>query len=123
MHGAQRPPQGVGNVDGAQAVEKPRRRSAAMRGGGARRQTLTGLVIAEHSDAEVLAVQEALTGLEQESPDHAQIVMLRFFGGLTVAETATALGTSVSSVARRWRFCRSWLRKHMGIEPADGPAP
>ncbi len=104
-------------------VEEARRRCAAMRGGGARRQTLTGLVIAEHSDADVLAVHEALSRLEQESPDHAQIVMLRFFGGLTVAETATALGTSVSSVGRRWRFCRSWLRKRMGTAPADGPTP
>ena len=79
-------------------------------------------MIAEHSDAEVLAVQEALTRLEQESPDHAQVVELRFFGGLTVAETATALGTSVSSVGRRWRFCRAWLRKRMGSEPADRAA-
>ena len=99
-------------------VEDVRRRAAAMRSG--RRETLTGLAIAGNSDDEVLAVQKGLNGLEQESPDHARVVVLRFFGGLTVEETATALGTSVSSVERRWRFCRAWLRKRIRGEPTTG---
>ena len=64
-------------------------------------------------DDDVLAVHEALAGLEQESPDHAQVVVLRFFCGLTMEETATALATSLSSVERRWRFCKAWLRPQM----------
>ena len=97
-------------------VEEARRRSARKRGGDSQRQTLTGLGVAEHSDADVLAVHEALAELERDNPEHARIVVLRFFGGLTTEETASALDTSVSSVARRWRFCRAWLRRHMGDE-------
>ena len=95
-------------------VEEARRRDALKRGGGARNETLhTGLVHMVDSDADVLAVHEALAGLEAESPDHAQVVVLRFFGGLTMEETAAALGTSLSSVERRWRFCKAWLRRQM----------
>ena len=59
-------------------------------------------------------VHDLLAELERELPDHARVVLLRFFAGLTVEETADALSTSVSSVERLWRFGRAWLRSRMG---------
>ena len=70
-----------------------------------------------------ILMYSVFTGLHYFATDAWHVVVLRFFGGLTTAETAAALGTSVSSVGRRWRFCRSWLRKRMGSEPVDTPAP
>jgi RNA polymerase sigma factor (TIGR02999 family) len=67
------------------------------------------------SDAEeLLDVHLALERLAELSERQARIVELRFFGGLTVAETAEALGLSVPTVVRDWRFARAWLRRELG---------
>ena len=58
---------------------------------------------------EILAVDEALTKLNQEDPDLAKIVNLRYFAGMTVPETAAALGVSPSTVDRQWACARAWL--------------
>ncbi len=105
-------------------VEEARRRNALKRGGGGRGETLpTGLVHPAEDDDELLAVHETLALLEQELPDHARVVLLRFFAGLTVEETADVLSTSVSSVERRWRFGRAWLRRRLGSDTAEVVPP
>ena len=59
---------------------------------------------------DVLAVNEALEQLERDDPRKRQIVNLRYFAGLSVEETAAALGISVAAVEREWRFIRAWLK-------------
>jgi RNA polymerase sigma factor (TIGR02999 family) len=63
--------------------------------------------------AEILALDEAIAKLERDEPDAAQVVKLRFFAGLSVEETATALGVSDRTVKREWRFARAWLFEQM----------
>jgi RNA polymerase sigma factor (sigma-70 family) len=61
----------------------------------------------------VLALDDALERLAALDPDKARVVELRFFGGLSSEETAAALGTSPSTVARDWRFARAWLHREL----------
>jgi DNA-directed RNA polymerase specialized sigma24 family protein len=64
---------------------------------------------AEPDPQEVLAVDEALAKLAKEDPRGAQVVVLRYFGGLTELETAAILDVSESTVVRDWKFARTWL--------------
>ena len=64
-------------------------------------------------DLDVLALDEALQRLSTLDPQKAQVVDLRFFAGLSVEETAAALGVSASTVAREWAFSRIWLHREM----------
>lgn len=113
--------QGRGHFFGAAAramrdilVEHARRKGARKRGAGRERVELDGAVLAGEAPAdEVLALDEALRTLEAEDPAKAEIVILRYFGGLTNEEVAVALGTSPGSVQRQWRYIRAWLRKHL----------
>ena len=67
----------------------------------------------EPPDEHVLAVDEALERLEARSPEKARLVELRYFAGLSVDETAAALGTSAASVERDWRFVKAWLQEEL----------
>ena len=69
---------------------------------------------AEDRGPELLALDSALTSLETLDPRQARIVELRFFGGLSVEETAEATGTSTATVKREWRTARAWLRREIG---------
>lgn len=106
-------------------VDAARRKASLKRGANFRRVELefAGFVI-EPPREDILAVDEALKILEREDPEKAQIVQLRYFIGLSVAETAEALGLSQTTVERRWRFIRAWLRRHLSefdlSETADG---
>jgi DNA-directed RNA polymerase specialized sigma24 family protein len=62
----------------------------------------------------VLAVQGALTELEVRDPLKAQIVLLRYFTGLTMDETAAVLGMAERTLDRQWRYIRAWLMKRLG---------
>lgn len=75
---------------------------------------------AEKSDS-IVALEEALQKLEKESERQARIVECRFFGGMSVEDTATALGISARTVKREWSFARAWLRRE--IQSSFGPAP
>ncbi len=66
--------------------------------------------------AEMLAVDEALSKLEQEDPRKAEVVMLRYFAGLTGDETAQALGLSPRTVDSEWRFAKAWLHRELSSE-------
>lgn len=95
-------------------VDAARRRNREKRGGKMAQQSLSGLELAESEwDMEVLELNDALLELERQSAEHAEIVRLHFFSGLTFSECADLLGISLSSVERRWRFARAWLRAKM----------
>ena len=64
--------------------------------------------------ANVLAVHEALEELERQDALLAQIVLLRYFSGLTTAQTAEVLGLAERTLARKWRYVRAWLLKRLG---------
>ena len=66
-------------------------------------------------------MDEALEALAKIDPRKAKVVELRFFGGLSVAETAAVLEISGESVARDWRLARAWLARELGKEKPDGP--
>jgi RNA polymerase sigma-70 factor, ECF subfamily len=92
-------------------VDAARRRNAQKRGGGEVVFVTSSNAPAEKglSMEEVLAVHEVLEELETFSPRQAKMIECRFFGDLTVAETAAALGVSESAIERDWRAARAWL--------------
>ena len=100
-------------------VEQARRKSRLKHGGGKRRADIQLDALAEEPDTtEVLAVDGALEELERLDARSARVVVLRYFGGLTEAETAAVLGVSESTVVREWRYARTWLyRKMRASEP------
>jgi RNA polymerase sigma factor (sigma-70 family) len=57
----------------------------------------------------MLEIEDALAKLEAEHPDHATVVKLRYFIGMTISECADALGVATPTVERRWRYARAWL--------------
>ena len=99
-------------------VEQARSKNFVKRGGGAQRISLdeTAIVSAGRS-AEVIAVDEALTDLESWDPRKGKIVELRFFGGLSIEETAEVLRVSPTTVQREWRSAKAWL--HRAISEGD----
>ena len=102
-------------------VQRARARKAAKRGGAPVRVTLQeDLVSAEAPDIDVLALDEALTRLAALDPEQARIVELRYFGGLTVEETAEVIGISPATVKRQWAMARAWLKRAIDCAPEDG---
>ena len=98
-------------------VEQARRRTAVKRGGQVERSDLAPAEIAApQRDERLLAVHDALDNLANQDPEAATLVKLRFFGGMTTAEAATALGLSVRSAHDLWAYARSWLRRHLQSE-------
>lgn len=103
-------------------VEHARRRNFAKRGGGAQKVALDeAAVVSAGRSAEVIAVEEALTDLESWDPRKGKIVELRFFGGLSIEETAEVLKISPTTVQREWRSAKAWLYRAIseegGVEP------
>lgn len=95
-------------------VEQSRRKATAKRGGDQRRVDCDHVEpFVEPPSQEILAIDEAVRRLEQEDPRKGQIVNLRCFARMTMAETAEALGISVATVGREWRFIRSWLEREL----------
>ncbi len=95
-------------------VDHARKHRAQKRGGDRHRITLDeGLVADSRRQEDVLALEEALVKLAQLDPRQAQMVEQRFFGGLSVAETAIVLGMSKRSAEREWTMIRSWLRREL----------
>ncbi len=102
-------------------VDHARARRAFKRGGEAARVTLdeAALVTDKHSE-ELLALNEALERLAAQDPRKSQIVELRYFGGLTVEETARFLKMSRRSVEREWTMAKAWLYRALsGDEPNE----
>jgi RNA polymerase sigma factor (TIGR02999 family) len=98
-------------------VERARARGAAKRGGDDIRVTLDDAIAATDDQAvDVLALDDALTRLAAIDPKHARVVELRFFGGLTVEETADAMQTSPATVKRQWTLAKAWLMRELRQE-------
>lgn len=95
-------------------VERARARGRLKRGGGRRRVNLDNLVVAIDAPGDdLLALDEALQQFEADYPREHRIVMLRFFAGMTNAETADAMGVPLRTVERDWRFARAWLQQNL----------
>jgi RNA polymerase sigma factor (sigma-70 family) len=67
-------------------------------------------------DLDILALDHALDGLAAIAPDKARVVELRYFGGLSVEETAAFMGIAPVTVKRYWTFARAWLRRALAPE-------
>ena len=95
-------------------VDAARRRMRYKRGGDQRQVTFDEATLAVGGfSVEVLALDEALTRLAAHYPRQAQVVECRFFAGLSVDETASALDTSPRSVVRDWTLARAWLFREL----------
>jgi RNA polymerase sigma factor (TIGR02999 family) len=91
-------------------VDYARKRHFAKRGGNARHVSLDeAAVIAGERAAEMIALDEALRDLAEIAPEQSRIVELRFFGGLTIEETAEVMKLSVDKVKRDWSMAKTWL--------------
>jgi RNA polymerase sigma factor (TIGR02999 family) len=103
-------------------VEQARKHGRLKRGGDRKRLTLDeNAVCAEEQADDLVALDEALRELEQRDRDGAEVVMLRYFAGLTIEQAAQAMGTSRATVDRSWHFARAWLRKRiLGDEDGAG---
>lgn len=99
-------------------VDHARRRGYRKRGGEAQRVTLhEDLVTTADAACDVIALDRALDALAQVDPRKSRMVELRFFGGLSVEETAKVLDVSPDTVKRDWRLAKLWLLRELEGEP------
>jgi len=97
-------------------VDYARRRRAAKRGPECRvelDESIGGFDVAEKQGVDVLALDDALIQLSRRDAQQGRIVEMRFFGGLTVGETAEALDISAATVKRDWTMAKAWLTREM----------
>lgn len=100
-------------------VSYANRRKTTKRGGGLREVPLDDAVaVARERSEELLALEEALRRLETEDPRPVRVVECRFFGGMSIEETAEALGVSPATVKRDWTVARAWLHRELSSETA-----
>lgn len=96
-------------------VEHARSRGRVKRGGGRGKLALDVLdLAAADSPTEIVALDEAVRRLNERDPVAGQVVRLRFYAGLSVEQTAAAMGISERTVKREWQFARAWLHRAMG---------
>lgn len=101
-------------------VDHARSRGYAKRGGSSHRVTFDeGALISQPQDPDLLALDEALSRLSAIDPRKAQIVELRYFGGLSVEETAEVLNVSAVTVMREWSKAKAWLFRELSPETSD----
>jgi RNA polymerase sigma factor (TIGR02999 family) len=108
-------------------VDQVRRKSRLKRGGDRQREGMEGNEPAETNfeipDVDVIALDEALDRMKTEHPRAAEVLMLRYFAGLTGHQIADVLNTSERTIERDWRFARAWLRQDLSSAvdaPQDG---
>jgi len=102
-------------------VDFARAQKNQKRGGALRRVTLDqNLPIASETPEDVIAIDEALTSLAAQYERKSQVVELRFFGGLSVEETADVLKISQETVMRDWKFAKNWLVRELSRSSASG---
>lgn len=94
-------------------VDHARSRNALKRGGGNGSLVLDEALFSREREPELIALDDALTGLETLDRRQSQVVELRFFGGLSVEETAEVVGISPATVKREWQLARAWLRREV----------
>ncbi|HEY7617880.1 MAG TPA: sigma-70 family RNA polymerase sigma factor [Terriglobales bacterium] len=97
-------------------VDHARTRNAAKRGDGVCKVTLAEEVVGAGSrDVDVVALDEALTGLSKLDPQQGRIVELRFFAGLSIEDTSEVLKISPATVKRDWAMAKAWLHREMRV--------
>lgn len=95
-------------------VDHARKRQSVKRGSGGQQVTLsTALISTEGAHAEILDMDRALEKLAAVDPQAARLVELRYFGGLTCEEAAEVMDVSITTVERKWRAARTWLRREL----------
>jgi len=95
-------------------VDFARERGYQKRGGGIHHVSFDeALVVGREPDESLVALDEALSGLAEFDPRKSQVVELRFFGGLSIEETAEVLHVSAETVRRDWRLAKAWLRRYL----------
>ncbi len=104
-------------------VDHARERNTAKRGGKAQKVTLIESDSASQPDVEIMALDEALSGLAAMDERKAKIIELRFFGGLSIDDTAEVLETSRKTVVREWRRARAWLYDRLEPRPRKPSRP
>jgi RNA polymerase sigma-70 factor, ECF subfamily len=96
-------------------VDHARAHTAGKRGGSMRRVNLDDArLVTPIADVDLLALDEALTRLAALDPQQSRVVELRYFGGLTMEETAEVLHISPATVGREWRMAKAWLSAELG---------
>ena len=106
-------------IDAADSGRARAARGAQKRWAGLDRVTLTdALAVAHHQDMMLPALDEALERLEQIDAEQARIIELRYFAGLSIEETADALGMSPATLKRRFALARAWLFRELSQPPA-----
>ncbi len=102
-------------------VERARARNAAKRGGSRVRISLSDAVATTgEMSLDLLALDQALTRLAALDPDHARIVELRFFAGLSIEECAETMAISPATVKRGWNLAQAWLKRELQREGRHG---
>lgn len=101
-------------------IDRARRRKAVRHGGAIRRTGFAEdiIVVSEARDDEILAVHEILDRLALVEPRKAELVKMRYFIGMTIEETAEALGISTPTAKRDWTYARAWLFRE--LQRSDG---
>jgi len=101
-------------------VDHARSRHAAKRGGSDIRLPLAeAMVVLPGPDLDFVALDEALSKLAEIDPQQIQVVELRFFSGLSVAETATVMSVSERTIKRDWHVAKAWLRRELSSDGAS----
>jgi RNA polymerase sigma factor (TIGR02999 family) len=99
-------------------VDHARNRLAAKRGAGAPRLSLDPeIALPQEPEVDLVALDTALNKLAGLDPQQSRLIELRFFGGLSIEETAIVLGISPATVKREWATARAWLRRELSKEP------
>ncbi len=100
-------------------VDEYRRRTRQKRGGGERPERFVEFAVANQTqELDLLELDGALKKLETVSPRACEVVVLRFFGGLTIAEAAESMQVSSATVEREWTYARAWLFRELGGDRA-----
>lgn len=102
-------------------IEHARSKGRQKRGGGQKSVPINLIDLASDENAEqILILDDAICRLEKQSPMQAEVVRLRFYAGLSVEETASAMSVSEITVKRAWRYARAWLWRQMNAEDNPG---
>lgn len=105
-------------------VDHARRHGAGKRGAGIEMLPLDeGLVYSPERGAQLVDLDDSLSRLAELDPRAGRVIELRFFGGLSLDETAEVLQVSPRTVRREWDFGRAWLRQDLGLRPGDAAEP
>jgi len=94
-------------------VDHARGRRAAKRGGGFKLELNDAVSAQKTQSVDLIALDDALNELAELDPQQSRIVELRFFGGLSIGETAEIVGVSPTTVKREWATARAWLRREV----------